>query len=109
MAAGKPKRAPAKTPEGRQNQMVAAAMDLAEKQILEGTASAAVVVHFLKLGSADRKLEIKKLEAEVALAEAKAKSIESAGRTDEQYERVIRAIKGYSGAELDPEDEPYDY
>lgn len=109
MAERSQKRAPARTPEARQNQMISAAMDLAEKQILEGTASAAVVTHFLKLGTAERKLEIRKLESEAALAEAKAKQIDSAGVNEEKYERVIRAIKGYSGQEPDFEDGSDDY
>ena len=40
---------PATTPEGRENEMVSLAIDLAEKQIREGTASSQVITHFLKL------------------------------------------------------------
>lgn len=39
-------RKPAASLEERENRMVAAAMDLAEKQLLEGTASAQVITHF---------------------------------------------------------------
>ena len=36
---------PALTPEARENQMIALAVDLAEKQLLEGTASSQVITH----------------------------------------------------------------
>lgn len=42
---------PATTPEARENQLIALAVDLAEKQMREGTASAQVITHYLKLGS----------------------------------------------------------
>ena len=43
--------APAKTPKGRENQLISLAVDLAEKQLQEGTASSQVITHFLKLGT----------------------------------------------------------
>ena len=42
---------PALTPEARELQMISLAVDLAEKQLLEGTASSQVITHYLKLGS----------------------------------------------------------
>ena len=42
---------PALTPEARENQMISLAVDLAEKQLMEGTASSQVITHYLKLGS----------------------------------------------------------
>jgi len=44
----KPKRSPATTPESRENQMISHAVDLAEKQLMEGTASAQVISHFFE-------------------------------------------------------------
>ena len=46
---------PALTPEARENQLVSLAVDLAEKQLREGTASSQVITHYLKLGSTKRK------------------------------------------------------
>ena len=40
---------PAITPEARENQMISLAMDCAEQQLLDGTASSQVITHFLKL------------------------------------------------------------
>ena len=40
---------PALTPEAREQQLIAKATNLAEKQLDEGTASSQVITHFLKL------------------------------------------------------------
>lgn len=37
---------PPLTPEGKENQMISLAMDCAESQLRDGTASSAVIVHF---------------------------------------------------------------
>lgn len=37
---------PALSPEARENQMIALAVDLAERQLIEGTASSQVITHF---------------------------------------------------------------
>lgn len=73
------------------------ATDLAEKQLIEGTASAQVITHYLKLGTANARLEREKLERENKLLEAKTKAIESSERIEALYAEAIRAIKDYSG------------
>lgn len=94
-----PRRPPATTPEARENQLVALAFDLAEKQIAEGTASSQVITHFLKLGSSREALEQKKLESENDLAKAKIEGMASAGRVEELYGKAISAMRKYSGEE----------
>ena len=74
---------PALTPEARENQMIALAVDLAEKQLLEGTASSQVITHYLKLGTTKEKLEREILEKQKALIEAKTENLESAKRIEE--------------------------
>ena len=51
------KRRTAMSVEARENQMIALAVDLAEKQLMEGTASSQVITHYLKLGSTKERLE----------------------------------------------------
>ena len=46
-------------------------MDVAEKQMREGTASPLVISHFLKLGTARAKLESERIRKESELATAK--------------------------------------
>ena len=39
---------PALTPEARENQLISLAIDLAEQQLRDGTASSQVITHYLK-------------------------------------------------------------
>lgn len=94
---GARKQAPALTPEARENQLIALAVDLAEKQLIEGTASAQVITHYLKLGSTREKLEKEKLERENELLSAKREALESAKRVEELYADALKAMRSYSG------------
>ena len=55
---------PALTPEARENQCISLAMDLAEQQLRDGTASSQVITHFLKAGATRAELEKEKLRKE---------------------------------------------
>lgn len=92
---------PALTPEARENQIIALAMDEAEDQIRNHTASSQVLTHFLKLGTAKAQAELEKIKRENLLLEAKAKEIETNQRTKELYEEVITAMKKYTGVSED--------
>lgn len=96
---------PGATEEARENQLIAKSMNLAEKQLDEGTASSQVIVHFLKLGTEKAKLERVKLEHENKLLEAKTEAIKSAKRSEELFERALKAMGTYRGE--DNEDEEY--
>lgn len=91
------KRPPAKTPEARENQMISAAIDLAEKQLLNGTASSQVITHFLKLGSIKEGIEKEILEKRKDLIVAKTEAIQSSKRVEELYINALNAMKTYSG------------
>lgn len=98
---------PASTIEGRENQLVALAVDLAEKQLREGTASSQVITHYLKIGSTKEKQEKEKLEEEIKLLRAKTENLESMKRMEDMYKTVIDSMREYSGRigdELDDED-----
>lgn len=95
---------PATTVEGREAQMVNLAMDLAEKRLKNGTASAQEVTHFLKLGTANARLEREILESERDLKKAKTESLNSQKKVEELYEAAIRAFRDYSGAPVDDND-----
>lgn len=83
------------TPEARENQMIALAIDLAEKQLMEGTASAQVITHYLKLATTKERLENEILAEQKELIKAKAESLESAKRIDELYSQAIEAMRSY--------------
>lgn len=92
----KPRR-PALTPEARENQMISLAVDLAEQQLLDGTASSQVITHYLKQGTMRERLEKEKLENENKLLQAKVKALESAEHNAAMYEAALKAMRQYSG------------
>jgi hypothetical protein len=93
----KPARPPATTPESRENQLIAAAVDLAEKQILSGKASSQVITHFLKLATSRERLEQERLRRENQLLAAKTDNLASAGRVEQLYSEALTAMRAYSG------------
>ena len=93
---------PALTPEARENQLISLAVDLAEKQLMEGTASSQVITHYLKLGSTKERIEKEILEKQKELIEAKTQSLQSAKRIEELYANALDAMRRYSGqSEID--------
>lgn len=97
------RRKPATTPEGQETHMVAIAVQLAEQQILAGTASAQVISHYLKLGSSRERLEQERLSRENELLVAKVEQLASMGRIEELYEKAIGAMNVYSGRSPAPD------
>jgi hypothetical protein len=86
-----------RTPEEAERLAISAAMELATQQILDGTASNSMIIHFLKLGSSRERLEQARLEADTTLARAKVSALESAARTEELVQEALAAFKVYSG------------
>jgi hypothetical protein len=95
---------PAKTPEARENQMIALAVDLAEKQMREGTASSQIITHYLKLGSTKEKIEKEILEKQKDLITAKTESLKSHAKVEQLYADALNAMRRYSGA-VEPGDQ----
>lgn len=95
---------PPLTPEAQENRMIALAMDLAEKQMREGTASSQVICHFLKLATVKDQLELEKIRNETELAKAKAENLKSSQRSEEMIKEAYEAFKSYKGAS-DSDDE----
>mgnify|MGYP001079257354 CR=1 FL=1 len=105
---GKSSRIPARTPDERENQLVEAATDLAEQQLRDGTASAQVITHYLKLGSSRERLEQERLKGEVNLMKIKEEHMASEMRTEQLMREALAAMKGYSGVEDPQPVEEYD-
>lgn len=96
---------PALTDEARENQMISLAFDLAEKQLLDGTASSQVITQFLKMGSRREKIEREILEKNKHLIEAKTETLQSAKRVEELYANALDAMRSYSGSRGIEEDD----
>ena len=88
---------PALTPEARESRMIALAMDQAEEQLLNGTASSQVLTHFLKLGCTRERLENDIRKREKELITAKKENLKAAARNDELYKEALEAMRRYSG------------
>lgn len=88
---------PASTPDARETQMIELADRLAERQLREGTASAQVITHYLKLGSSRERLEQEKLALETELVKAKTEAIANQQKTEELYREALAAMRSYSG------------
>ena len=96
MARSKPS---AKSVAEQENRMISLAMDLAEQQLSDGTASQQVITHFLKLGAMRESLEVEKIRKEIALLQAKADAIEAAKNMENMFAEAIDAMREYSGEE----------
>lgn len=92
------------SPEARERRLASLAMDRAEQQLIDGTASSQVITHFLKLASRDYELQIEKLEEENKLLRAKTENLQSQKRTEEFYAKVLHAMGVYSGTIDETED-----
>lgn len=99
---------PALTPEARENQLIALAIDCVEERLLNRTASSQETVHFLKLASSKYKVELEKMKLENELIQAKTKAIEDAADMKELYAEAIKAMRLYSGQSSQPEDDEED-
>lgn len=88
---------PALTPEARENQMIALAVDLAEQQLRDGTASSQVITHYLKLGSTKERIEKEILTKQKELITAKTESLKSAKKVEELYASALDAMREYGG------------
>jgi hypothetical protein len=73
------------------------AVDLVEKRIREGSASAMELVHFLKLGSSRERLEQERLAGENRLLEARVEAMGDAKKNEALYAEALNAMRAYSG------------
>ena len=85
------------TREARENQLIALAVNLAEQQLKEGTASSQVITHYLKQSTAKTQLELERLKYENQLIQAKTENLKSSKRIEELMENAIKAMRDYSG------------
>ena len=99
---------PSTTVESQENKMISYAVDLAQKQLRDGSASAQVISHYLKLGSTREQLEQERLARENELLQAKVEALASAKNVEELYETALNAMRSYSGQDYEELEEYYD-
>lgn len=88
---------PALSPEARENQCISLAMDLAEQQLRDGTASSQLITEFVKRGSTKAMLEKEILAEQKQLMAAKTEALQSQKRIEELYADAINAMRRYNG------------
>lgn len=94
-----PKKPPARTLSAREKEVVSLAVDLAEQQLRDKTASPSVITHYLKLATTSYQLELEKLQHENELLQAKTDNIKSLGRMEELYQEAIESLRRYQGSD----------
>ena len=93
------------SPEAYENHLINISYKAVEKRIMDGTATAAELVHFLRQGSIREQLELEKLRKENELLKTKADSIKSQEEIKALYADAIGAFRRYSGQPaMDDED-----
>lgn len=90
---------PIVTLEEKEDELISLAVDLAEKQLREGTAPSQIISHYLKLGSTRERIERERIESENKLAQAKAQAMINGEELQRLYEDAIKAFGIYSGKE----------
>lgn len=89
---------PALSPESKENRLIHLATNLAEKQLMEGTAAPSVINHFLKLATSRERLEQEILEKQAKLIEAKASNLAESKDAEKLAKAAIEAMKNYSSS-----------
>lgn len=90
-------KAPARTLEGREEDLIRVTYDEVERQIRSGKASPSILLHFLKQGSRRERLEQESIRGKMELDKAKIKHIETDEKIVEMYQDAIRAMSSYRG------------
>lgn len=84
-------------PEARTQQMISLAVDLAEKQLIDGTATSQVITHYLKLAAKQADLDAKIAEQQLLLLQAKTAAVEAENSEKRDYAQVLDAMRQYNG------------
>lgn len=100
----KRKQTPARTLEGRQNQLVNLAVEEAEKRLQNGTASSQIITTLLKWASIEAELKLEQMRTDIALSKAKEKEIEAKANSNDLYAKALAAFKNYKGDNEEEED-----
>lgn len=82
-------------PANREKQLISLAVDLAEKQLRDGSASPSVINHYLKMASTRETIEREMLQKQSQLIDAKAQKIVQEKEQEQLAKAAIEAMKNY--------------
>ncbi len=100
----KRKQMPARTIEGRENQLINLAVDETERRLRNGTISSQLLSILLKLATTRAQLELEKLRSDISLQEAKKQEIADKQSSSDLYSKALEAFRSYKGIENDQEE-----
>lgn len=91
--------------EDEESKMISLAVRQAEKQLIEGTASSQIVVHYLRLGSKKAELELENAVLQNRLLEERIVNERSAAEINNLFVQVMESLTEYKAF---PEEEFYE-
>lgn len=94
----------ARTPKARENYLINLAMNLAEEKLKNGTATSQLICHFLTLATTKEQLSNEKLRSDLDVANAKIKQMEAQENRAEMYDKVLEAMRSYTGTPVEEEE-----
>lgn len=92
---------PATTPEAREQQIISLAVNEAERQIANHEAPAAVLVHYLRLGTVAEQLQNEKLRAEIELKKKQIEQLQTTINQESLLADALTAFGKYAGNHQD--------
>lgn len=95
----------AQTPEERENQLIALALDRVEERMQNRTATAQEYIQFIRMASSKARAEADKVALELELVKAKTENLRMQQKNEEMFSNAIKAFKRYSGADSEEDDE----
>lgn len=98
-----------RTAEAYEDHLIDLASRLAERQMMDGTVSSQVQVHYLKLGSSTEKIEKRYKESQIELNRIKADALAAEKRMEEVAAKAVEAMTRYQGRRPPREDVDDDY
>lgn len=102
------KTVPARDPKARENQLIALAVELAEKKLRDGTASSQIITTLLNLATTKYKLELERIRADINFKESKAESLRDSEDLKDLYAGAIEAMRSYRGYSEEEEEEDWE-
>lgn len=89
---------PSMTVDGREQQLISLAVNLAEQQLRDGTASPSIINHYLKMASTRESIEREMLKKQSKLIDAKVQSIVEGKEQEQLAKAAIEAMKNYNSS-----------
>lgn len=94
-----PNNPPSINPEEREQEMISLAVNLAERQLRDGTASPNIICHYLKLATIREQKEQELVEEKIKYMAAKSEMIESAKKSEELFNEALTALSSYRSSD----------